>query len=151
MFIMMAANLLSAKTKDNPSVVSENIKGCRFQIYNALSWLGSGQRMVVQQSCPPHVKSEQDYDNWVFQLKNDEAWIDYSLIVPISVPGTMHGLVVGNILLKERWCSVSPKIHWVPSIRSFYLNENGYKALSSAQNWWENLTFVDKLKLRVCE
>ncbi|MCP5267999.1 MAG: hypothetical protein H6943_03055 [Zoogloeaceae bacterium] len=126
------------------------LQGTRYQLFRALRAMAGGEAMVVERRIPSlakHFERDDEREAWFQDLRNPANWEGQVAIEPVLVPGTAYPRVIGQIMLRAGWCAPSDEPHWVPNLRFFFLTEIGLRSFRSAQEWWSELTALERVRL----
>ena len=128
--------------------------GPRYQLLRALRAMARGQEMVVVHKIPrlPQFgENGKKEDEWLQSLHSAASWKNQNDIEPVLVPGTAYASVVGRILIRAGWCAPSEQPHWMPTMRFFFLTNEGRESLKKAQAWWAEQTPWERMRLMLTE
>lgn len=134
--------------------VVEVPKGTRYQLFRALRAMANGQSMLVEHRIPTmsdHLDATFRRSELVRSLSKATSWQGHKDIEPVLVPGTAYPSVIGRILIRSGWCAPSPHPHWVPNLRFFFLTDLGHESFLKAQDWWSELTMLERMRLMLLE
>lgn len=132
------------------TVSAGTLQGMRYQLFRALRAMARGEAMVVERRIPSlaeHFEHDDEREAWFRDLRNPASWQGQAAIEPVLVPGTGYPRVIGQIMLRSGWCAPSDEPHWVPNLRFFFLTEIGLRSFRSAQEWWSELTALQRVRL----
>lgn len=128
--------------------------GTRYQLFRALRAMSSGEFMLVEHRLPDlpmQLETPLKRREWVKRLSRSESWQDQKEIEPVMVPGTGYPSIIGRIMIRQGWCAPTDQPHWVPNLRFFFLTEVGRESFRKAQEWWQALTALERLRLMLFE
>lgn len=143
-----------ASTTSTTPTILEVPRGTRYQLFRALRAMAAGQFMLVEHripALPDHGENPLKRTELVRSLHNIASWQSQNDIEPVLVPGTPYPFVIGRILIRSGWCAPSPRPHWVPNLRFFFLTDLGHESFLRAQAWWSELTTLERMRLMLLE